>query len=255
MARNLLISAQTENIEAIYVAVDQNGTRQFNSYRIFQSSPGVYGFTVAPPVTRLAGGDGSATYFIYEGGLHVITPDFCHYLGDFTSGTPIVIHYEVWSADYTLYPVSDGEFTFYVSKDGEDGDYTYMQWYSPEDTGDGWEPGRAVAQLHVKKYGRDGKVLSSVFPGVSYDGESVTYNPTREPYSVGYYSGEIWVERFSAYTEYLLAGNAYGADVTSLDSPSAEDWYFINGVGVINIPKGTKKVIIAYPDPEAGPIK
>lgn len=236
-----MISAQTENIEAMYIALDQRGMRRFESREIFQSSPGVYGFTVAPPITRLAG-DGSSTYFIYEGGLHEISLDSCRYLGDFTNGAPIVIHYEVWSADYTLYPVSDGEFTYYVSKVGEEGDYTYMRWYSPEDTGDGWEPGRDVAQLHVKKYGRDGKVLSSVFPGVSYDGESVTYNPTREPYSVGYYSGETWVERFSAYTEYCPVGDCDGVFV-SQTVDGTNDWtpVFIEN-GVVRVPKGTKRV-------------
>lgn len=201
--------------------------------------------------------------YIKDGALYRFGNGDPEYVGYFTSGAPIVIHYEnnEWSGDVTLYPVSDGEFTFYVSKFELGGQYIYRRWYSPEDTGDGWELGGTVVQLHIKKYGRDGKVLSSVFPGVSYDGESVTYNPTREPYSVGEYSGETWVEYFSAYTEYLptdaVGGvDANGAYVTSLDNPSSayifsEDWHFIFGDGpVFYIPKGTKKVILNYPLPD-----
>jgi hypothetical protein len=53
MARNLLISAQTENIEAIYVAVDQNGEQQLENNIIRPTSAsGVYYYEQEEPNIR-----------------------------------------------------------------------------------------------------------------------------------------------------------------------------------------------------------
>lgn len=50
MARNLLISAQTENIEAIYVAVGQNGERRLENKIIHPTSAsGVYYYEQEEP--------------------------------------------------------------------------------------------------------------------------------------------------------------------------------------------------------------
>jgi hypothetical protein len=212
--------------------------------------------------------------YIKDGGLYRLGDGDPDYYGCFTSGDPIDIQYtnpaNGSTHNTTAYPIGDEgrTGTGYVSKENRNGRIFYIAWdlvYNEELDKDVWEPFANLVQLHIKKYGRDGKVLSSIFPGVSYDGESVTYNPTREPYSVGDYSGETWVERFSAYTEYLPTNavggvDANGAYVTSLDNPSVknpsavpgnEDWHFIFGDGpVFYIPKGTKKVIFAYPLPD-----
>jgi hypothetical protein len=53
MARNLLISAQTENIEAVYVALDQNGEHRLKNEIIRPTSAsGVYYYEQEEPNIR-----------------------------------------------------------------------------------------------------------------------------------------------------------------------------------------------------------
>ena len=173
------------------------------------------------------------------------------YFGYFTSGAPIDIQYtnpaNGSTGSITAYPaINDEGETIYVSKQIPfNGRIFYTAWdlvYNEELDKDVWEPFGNLVQLHIKKYGRDGKVLSSVFFWFFYDGESVTYNPTREPYSVGEYSGETWVEYYSACTEYCQVGNCSGAYV-SQTVDGTDDWTLVNiENGVVRVPKGTKRV-------------